>query len=221
MPKGAEGMPGVVRVATAADYLQAQRVRTRAIDHFRRALATCDVILTPATAVTAPIVPDNCEADGWSDLNTVTELMRFAMPGNLTGLPAIAFPVGYDPRGRSWNQPLPWPGGEWRLADVVSYQLAASAALLEHATAQREFWLRNALGVARRACQRDGAFVVPAGQRDPLATARLLEILELGGLELERAPAPFQAESREFAAGSHVIRLQQPASAAMASASTP
>jgi len=87
------------RATTSYDYLQAQRIRTRAIEHFRRAFAHCDVILTPATAVTAPVVPDNCEADGWSDLSAVTELMRFAMPGNLTGLPAIAFPAGYDARG--------------------------------------------------------------------------------------------------------------------------
>lgn len=36
---------------------------------------------------------------GWSDLGTDTEMMRYVFPDNLTGLPAIRFPVIYDSRG--------------------------------------------------------------------------------------------------------------------------
>jgi Asp-tRNA(Asn)/Glu-tRNA(Gln) amidotransferase A subunit family amidase len=36
---------------------------------------------------------------GWSDLGTVTELMRFIFPPNLIGLPAISFPDGYNEIG--------------------------------------------------------------------------------------------------------------------------
>ncbi len=36
---------------------------------------------------------------GWSDFGTVTELMRFIFPPNLTGLPAISFPDGYNEIG--------------------------------------------------------------------------------------------------------------------------
>ena len=58
-----------------------------------------DVILTPTTAITAPLIPPGGLQCGWSDLSTVTELMRFIFPGNLTGLPAVSFPVGYDTGG--------------------------------------------------------------------------------------------------------------------------
>ena len=84
---------------TAVDYVQAQRIRTRAIAAFERILQSVDAILTPATAISAPPIPAGGERDGWSDLSATTEKMRYAFPANLTGLPAISFPVGYDESG--------------------------------------------------------------------------------------------------------------------------
>jgi hypothetical protein len=122
---------------------------------------------------------------------------------------------GYDPRVPSWNFPAPWPGGTWRLGDIVDYQLAASLAVLDHAARNRELWLRTSLGVNRRACARREpfAFVVPAVQRDPLATQRLLDVLREGGVEVHRARASFEADEKPWDGASHVILMQQPASA--------
>jgi hypothetical protein len=121
---------------------------------------------------------------------------------------------GYDPRSASANFPEPWPGGTWRLGDIVETQLAASLAILEHAAAHRELWLRTALGVNRRACapRSPFAFVVPPGQRDPSAVARLVEVLRLGEVEVQRARAPFEASGRVYPAGALVVSMQQPAS---------
>ncbi len=122
---------------------------------------------------------------------------------------------GYDPRRASWNQPLPWPGGAWRLRDAVDYQLAASFALLEHAARLREHWLRQFLEVNRRACQprEPRAYVVPAAQADPAAALGLLRLLRTGAVEIARARRAFEAGGRRYEAGSHVIPLEQPASA--------
>ena len=122
--------------------------------------------------------------------------------------------AGYDPRRASWNFPLPWSGGAWHLRNIVDYEMAATRALLEHAARNRTQWLRSFLGVNRRAAQRADpyAFVVPAEQRDPLATARLLSVLRTGGVEVQRAVAPFEAQGQSFPAGSHVVLMSQPAS---------
>lgn len=86
------------RAFTAADYVQAQQVRTRLIANLNRALEQVDAIVTPTTGLTAPIIPKAALSSGESDMATLTEIMRFVTPANLTGLPAISFPVGYDCR---------------------------------------------------------------------------------------------------------------------------
>lgn len=89
----------LVNTFSAVDYIQAQRIRTKAIATFTRLFEEVDAILTPTTAITAPLIPANGVPDGWSDLSATTEKMRYAFESNLTGLPAISFPVGYDHDG--------------------------------------------------------------------------------------------------------------------------
>jgi Asp-tRNA(Asn)/Glu-tRNA(Gln) amidotransferase A subunit family amidase len=84
---------------TSRDYLLAQRVRTEAIANFRAALSLADVIITPTTACTAPPIRPNALPHGESDLSMLTEIMRFSVFSNFTGLPAISFPAGYDQAG--------------------------------------------------------------------------------------------------------------------------
>jgi hypothetical protein len=118
----------------------------------------------------------------------------------------------YDAKKASWNFPAPWPGGTWRLRDIVDYELAATRALLQHAARNRDYWVRNFYAVNRRAATRTDlyAFVLPGEQKDPLATAKLVEILRLGAVEVHRARAPFEAAGRTYGAGSYVIQMQQP-----------
>jgi Asp-tRNA(Asn)/Glu-tRNA(Gln) amidotransferase A subunit family amidase len=97
------------------DYVQAQRMRTRAMAIFTDAFKQVDVILTPGTALAAQPVPAGGYNGGWSDLGTDTEMMRYVFPSNFTGNPGITFPVAYDSRGlpvgmqaigRHWEEAL-------------------------------------------------------------------------------------------------------------------
>ncbi len=81
------------------DYVQAQRWRTRMMNHFYRALREVDVIVTPATGCTAPLIEPDALEQGMSDLSLLTEIMRFVVPANFIGFPAITFPAGYDNEG--------------------------------------------------------------------------------------------------------------------------
>lgn len=103
----------LARAFTARDYIKAQRVRTQAIRNFNQVFQTVDVILTPTTGIPAPKIKKGALPDGDSDLTTLGEIMRYAQAANLTGFPAISFPVGYNENnlplgmqamGRAWEE---------------------------------------------------------------------------------------------------------------------
>ena len=109
--------------------------------------------------------------------------------------------LGYNARERSWNFLEPWPGGVWRLRDIVDDQLIAMESCLYQAALHREELLRNFYKIGQRQTARKSpwGFVIPADQRDPGATRKLLETLAFGQVEIEHNDA-----------GDQVIRMAQP-----------
>ncbi len=121
--------------------------------------------------------------------------------------------IGYNARQTSWNFPQPWPGGEWKLRDIVDYDFAAAMAILQHAAVNREFWLRSLFEVQRKAiavASTPGAFIIPQAQRDPQGLLDLLSILQLGMVEIHFAKQDFAFDGGAVRRGDYVIRLDQP-----------
>lgn len=84
---------------TSEDYVKAQRLRTRALASFGSVLEKVDGIVTPATAIPAPPIPEANLPNGDSNLVELDAIMRYAAVVNLLGLPAISFPGGYTEAG--------------------------------------------------------------------------------------------------------------------------
>ncbi|XP_071726248.1 fatty acid amide hydrolase-like [Rutidosis leptorrhynchoides] len=84
---------------TASDYVAAQRLRRRAMYYHMEVFKTVDVIITPTTGMTAPVIRPQALKTGETNMKVTGNLMRFVLAENLLGLPAISVPVGYDNQG--------------------------------------------------------------------------------------------------------------------------
>jgi hypothetical protein len=111
--------------------------------------------------------------------------------------------------------PNPWPGGWWRVRDIVEQQKISAWAVLDLAARNRETVLWNAYLKAKRqsergASGRPAAYVIPAGQHDALTAMTLVNKLLAQGIEIHRAPQDFVHEGKVYGAGSFVVSMAQP-----------
>ncbi len=111
--------------------------------------------------------------------------------------------------------PNPWPGGWWRLRDIVEQKKISAWALLDLAARNKETVLWNAYLKAKRQTERGAggnpkAYVIPINQHDPLTTIKMVNTLLLSGIEIKRAEKEFRVGDAVYPEGSFFISLAQP-----------
>ena len=113
------------------------------------------------------------------------------------------------------NFPNPWPGGWWRLRDIVEQQKISAWAVLDLAAKHRSRVLRNSHLKAKRQTERGEqgrpkAYVVSDDQHDPLTALKLIDKLLILGVEIQVALEDFKDSRVTYSKGSHIILTSQP-----------
>jgi len=113
------------------------------------------------------------------------------------------------------NMPSVWPGGWWRVRDIVEQQKIAAWATVDLAARNRETVLHNMYLKASRQVERGTtgpvkAYVLAAGQQDPLTVRKLVNMLLASGVEVHEATTQVIVEGRVYGPGSFVVSMAQP-----------
>ena len=167
--------------------------------------------------------------DNWWQGGFRTTVYRHNMVGLLTEAASvlIASPVFQrksDLRGArrgmadytmTTNFPDPWPGGWWRLRDIVEYEKIASMSILTLGARYHELFHSNTIKIARQAVERGKteppfAWLVPPDQRDPRSASEMLERLHATGVEIHCAGEEFSADGVSYPAGTYIMYCAQP-----------
>jgi hypothetical protein len=117
-----------------------------------------------------------------------------------------------------WYRPLPPPAQRtflWSARDNVNYNETALLAALDDVAQQSQqllhnYYLKGLHSYTRGLEQPPFGIVIPDGQGDPARVSQLIARLLAQGIEVQRAPAEFTLKEGTFAAGTYVVRLDQP-----------
>ncbi|MCP5105318.1 MAG: hypothetical protein GY950_18160 [bacterium] len=115
---------------------------------------------------------------------------------------------------KSINMPLPWPGGWWRLGDIVQYEISSTMSILKTASLHREDILRFRNDLCRKEVDNGKTkppfyYILPLEQHDQGELVHLVNLLKEHGIEVYRLTAPAVVDNRNYKKGDVVVPLAQ------------
>jgi hypothetical protein len=120
-------------------------------------------------------------------LLTEAASVRLATPINLAPTELTAGGKGLIEYRRTANFPSPWPGGAWRLRDIMDYERIASDAILETVAHHKEDFMRGTAEMALeqvKAGRPDQYWRIPRSQYDSPTAAKLAFLLREHAIEV-------------------------------------
>jgi hypothetical protein len=124
--------------------------------------------------------------------------------------------VGRPVTSQEWYRPMPPPRKfMWSLRNNTNYMESGCLAALDYAAKNaremlRDFYRKSYNSWQKGVKGRPFAFAVAEDQGDRKRVAEMIGLLIAQGIEVGRATAPFKVAEGEFAAGTYVVRLDQP-----------
>ncbi|MCX7973170.1 MAG: M14 family metallopeptidase [Candidatus Aminicenantes bacterium] len=115
----------------------------------------------------------------------------------------------------SINMPLPWPGGWWRLSDLLQYEIVSIKSLLKTASLYRQEILAFRHDLCRKEVRRGQKeppfyYVLPLKQPDQSELVGLVNLLKEHGVRVYRLTQNIRVGEIVLEAGDIVIPLAQP-----------
>jgi len=115
----------------------------------------------------------------------------------------------------SINMPLPWPGGWWRLSDMLQYEIVSIKSMLKTCSVYRREILEFRHELCRREVEKGRTqppfyYALPLNQPDESELVALVNLLKEHGVRVWRLKERVRAGDISLEAGDIVIPLAQP-----------
>lgn len=125
-----------------------------------------------------------------------------------------AYGKGLAEYKKSINMPLPWPGGWWRLSDIIDYEVVSTLSIIKTASLHREAILTFRSDLCKKEVNKGKTeppyyYVMPLQQHDRGELVNLVNLLKEHGVAVYRLANDREIDKRNFKKGDILVPLAQ------------